>query len=73
VTTVKNGEITLTADSSGALFLSQNAGQKWKAIKRVWHGKVSGLEISGGLFRLTTDAGAVWLSRDGTRWSLEKN
>ncbi len=66
----------LATDSAGALFLSQNAGKKWKAVKPVWHGKVVSLvavstdpaSSSSPAFQLTTDSGAVWLSRDGSHW-----
>jgi hypothetical protein len=69
--TVVNGKVMLSTDSVGNLFLSQNAGKKWKAVKPVWHGKVVSLESlasSGPAFQLKTDGGAVWLSREGNRW-----
>ena len=75
-TTVVNGKITLATDSAGALFLSQNEGKKWKTIKPVWTGKIVNLTAlpapasgSGPSVQLTTDAGATWLSRDGTHWT----
>jgi len=73
--TVVKGKLMLATDSAGALFLSQNAGNKWKAVKPVWVGKAVSLAAlsasdssSGAAFQLTTDSGAVWLSRDGNRW-----
>ena len=33
VATVTKDKVTLAADSAGSLFLSQNSGQKWKAVK----------------------------------------
>ena len=74
-TTVVSGKLMLATDSAGALFLSQNAGKKWKAVKPVWHGKVVSLvalstpaSSSDPAFQLTTESGAIWLSRDGNRW-----
>jgi hypothetical protein len=73
--TVLKGKLMLATDSAGALFLSQNAGKNWKAVKPVWHGKVVSLvalttpaSSSSPAFQLTTDSGAIWLSRDGSRW-----
>lgn len=68
-TTVALGKLMLSADSAGTLFLSQNAGKSWKAVKRVWQGKIAGLTTAGAVFQLTTDQGSVWQSRDGSRWS----
>jgi len=72
-TTVASGKVTLAIDSFGSLFLSRNAGKKWTTVKPVWHGRVIGLiALSGSskdpAFRLTTETGEVWLSRDGSRW-----
>jgi hypothetical protein len=74
-TTVVSGKLMIKTDSASALFLSQNAGKKWKAVKPVWHGKVVSLvalsadaSSSDPAFQLTTDGGAVWLSRDGSHW-----
>jgi len=69
-TTVVKGKLMLATDSAGALFLSQNAGKNWKTIKPVWHGKVVSLVALSAepAFQLTTDGGAIWLSRDGSHW-----
>jgi hypothetical protein len=67
--TITSGKVTLAVDSAGALFHSGNAGRSWKAVKPVWAGKVVGIETPAAAFQLTTESGAVWLSRDGTRWS----
>jgi hypothetical protein len=74
-TTVASGRVMLRTDSAGALFLSQNAGKKWKAVKAVWHGKVVSLAAlpvpassSDPAFQLTADSGAIWLSRGGNHW-----
>jgi hypothetical protein len=69
-TTVVKGKLMLATDSAGALSLSQNAGKNWKAVKAVWHGKVISLVAlsTDPAFQLTTDSGAVWLSRDGSHW-----
>jgi hypothetical protein len=72
VAAVQKDKVMLAVDAAGALFVSENAGQKWKAVKPAWQGKAAGLETSGMAFRLTTDGGAVWLSRDGAHWSAEK-
>jgi hypothetical protein len=72
-----NGEIMLRADTSGALFRSTNAGKSWDTVKGQWQGKVVRLMTppdtpgaGDATFQLNTDAGEVWLSRDGNRWSL---
>jgi hypothetical protein len=69
-TTVVKGKLMLKTDSTGALFLSQNAGKKWQTVKPVWQGKVVSLIALSAepAFQLTTDGGAVWLSRDGSHW-----
>jgi hypothetical protein len=67
-TTVVNGKVTLALDSAGALFVSQNAGKKWSAVKPVWNGKVVAVSSADPAFQLTTDSGAIWLSRDGSHW-----
>jgi hypothetical protein len=69
------GKVTLAADSAGVLYRSDNETRKWKAVKAVWQGKVVELTseppASGTTeFRMKTDAGTVWLSRDGNRWFL---
>lgn len=73
--TVAQGKLTLKTDSAGALFLSKDGGRKWTTVKRVWKGKVSSLVLlpppassSAPAFQLTTDSGAVWVSRDGNKW-----
>ncbi len=72
--TVASGRIMLAVDSSGAAFVSQNSGKRWKTVKPVWTGKVRRIapgdpsQISIAAFQLTTDSGAVWLSRDGAHW-----
>ena len=71
VKTVTQGKVILAADSAGALFVSQDGGEKWKAVKPVWEGKVVGLALAEPAFRLTTDGGTAWLSRDGSHWYSE--
>jgi hypothetical protein len=73
VATATKGKVTLAADSIGTLYLSDNAGKTWKAVKAVWQGKVVELAANppaaeAAAFRLTTDAGAAWFSRDGSHW-----
>jgi hypothetical protein len=63
----------LAADSAGTLYRSGDLGKKWKAVNAVWQGKVVELTADppgsgAAAFRLTTDAGTSWLSRDGTHW-----
>jgi hypothetical protein len=60
--------VTLAADSAGALYRSGDAGRKWEFIKAVWQGKVVELAFQTATFHLKTDTGADWLSRDGKRW-----
>jgi len=71
-----NGEIMLRADAAGALSRSTNAGTSWDNVKGQWQGKVVRLTTppdapgaGDAIFQLNTDAGEVWLSRDGNRWS----
>jgi len=73
--TVTSGKVMLAVDSNGALFLSRNAGKGWKSVKPAWPGKVVDLttlaepsQTPAGVFQLTTDSDAAWLSRDGNRW-----
>ena len=60
----------LATDSNGALFVSQDAGKQWAAVKPVWQGKVVSLiaQTTDAAFKLTTDSGVTWLSRDGSLW-----
>jgi hypothetical protein len=72
-TTVSLGERFLSLDSAGDLFLSRNRGKKWKKVNPQWAGKPVRLELTtpasaGAAFQMTTDAGAVWTSKDGTHW-----
>jgi hypothetical protein len=73
--TVTSGKVMLAVDSAGALFLSQNAGKRWKAIKPVWPGKVVRLvtvaeppRTSTAAFQLNTDSDSAWVSQDGIHW-----
>jgi hypothetical protein len=72
VTTVSHGKRFLSLDSSGNLFLSRNRGKRWKKINPQWTGKAVRIELTplaaGAAFQITTDAGAVWTSNDGTHW-----
>jgi photosystem II stability/assembly factor-like uncharacterized protein len=73
--TIASGKIILTVDSAGALFISQNGGKRWKAVKPHWHGKVVDLTrlaepalTSTAAFQVITDSGSAWMSRDGSHW-----
>ena len=74
--TVARGKLMLSADSSGTLFLSRDKGKHWKTVKPLWQAKAVQLESlpvavsapGSPVFRLTTDSGSVWLSRDGGHW-----
>jgi hypothetical protein len=68
VHTVIRGKVMLRVDSAGGVFRSDNSGKRWNAVKAVWRGKVMELADENGEFRLKTDAGATWLSKDGSRW-----
>lgn len=69
---ITSGKVILALDSEGTLFLSRNRGKRWKAVKPVWHDKVTDLAKtdtpSAANFQLTTESGADWLSRDGSHW-----
>jgi hypothetical protein len=73
VTTVSHDKRLLSLDNSGNLFLSRNKGKNWKKINPQWVGKAVRIEwttvaSTGAAFQVTTDAGAVWTSKDGTHW-----
>ena len=75
-TTAAKGKIIVSLDADGTLFLSKNAGKTRKAVKPVWQGKAvrvitppEGNAPPKAVFQLTTDAGVVWYSRDGNRWT----
>jgi Carboxypeptidase regulatory-like domain/Putative zinc-finger len=73
VTTVSHGKRFLSLDSAGNLFLSRDRGKKWKKINPQWAGKAVRIELTplasaGAAFEMTTDAGAVWTSKDGAHW-----
>ena len=68
-------KVVLAVDSAGTLFFSGNSGKGWKAVKSQWSGKIVSIVVapepsqgSTAIFRITTDAGSEWLSRDGRRW-----
>lgn len=61
--------VTLVADSAGTLYRSDNGGRKWELVKAVWQGKVVELAAEATMFRLKTDGGSAWLSRDGKKWA----
>jgi len=86
---VSQGKRFISLDNAGNLFLSRNAGKKWKKINPQWTGKVVRIELKPAysseaplkpkdenlgkarevaVFLLTTDAGTVWISKDGTHW-----
>jgi hypothetical protein len=44
-TSVSIGERTLALDSGGALFLSRDGGKHWEAVKPVWLGRATQLEL----------------------------
>lgn len=74
VATATSGKVMLAADSGGALFHSNNSGKSWKAVKGKWKGKVVRLVTpadapNGAVFRLSTDSGETWFSRDGSKWN----
>jgi len=68
VTIATQDKVTLAADSAGALYRSDDGGRKWELVKAVWPGKVVELAAESAMFRLKTDTGAAWLSRDGKQW-----
>jgi hypothetical protein len=77
--TVSHGKRFLSLDSAGNLFLSRNAGKKWKKVKPQWPGKAIRIESTSG--SVSEDAlkpkdeaageGAVFLltTDGGTVWS----
>jgi hypothetical protein len=71
---IVSGKTILILDSVGIVLVSRNSGKSWKSVKPVWTGKVRAIALADpsanadATFQLTTDSGAIWLSRDGTRW-----
>jgi hypothetical protein len=84
---VSLGKRILSLDRAGSLFLSHNAGKRWKKVNPQWTGKAVTIDIETAepkvakrtsetsspknpesVFQLTTDAGAQWISKDGTHW-----
>jgi hypothetical protein len=71
--TVSHGKRFLSLDGAGNLFLSHDKGRKWKKVNPQWTGKAVRIELApaaanGAAFQMTTDAGAIWTSKDGTHW-----
>ncbi len=77
--TVTSGKTMLQIDAAGTVLVSKDSGKTWSQVKPVWSGKVQRIELADpsqspkAVFQLTTDSGAVWLSADGTRWTIQKN
>lgn len=72
-TTVSHGKRILSLDSGGNLLVSHDKGKKWKKVNSQWAGKAVRIELApasanGPAFQMTTDAGAIWTSKDGTHW-----
>jgi Carboxypeptidase regulatory-like domain/Putative zinc-finger len=72
-TTVSHGKRVLSLDSGGNLLVSHDKGKKWKKVNPQWAGKAVRIELApaaanGPAFQMTTDAGAIWTSKDGTHW-----
>jgi len=78
IMTLQSRKRLLAVDAAGTLFLSRNAGKRWKTIKPQWPGKIAHLSLAPSsasetgqpVFQLTTDQGAVSLSDDGAHWHL---
>jgi hypothetical protein len=74
-TTATKGTLIVATDPTGALFRSTDSGKSWKPVKGKWQGKVIRLQSPpappgalDAVFQLNTDAGEIWLSKDGNRW-----
>ncbi len=83
IATATLGRTMLSLDSAGSLFLSRNAGRRWKKVRPRWTGKAVRIEVASAetgvhprkdaasdqrIFHLTTETGAVWASEDGKHW-----
>ena len=73
VATLSHNKRSLSLDSAGNLFLNRKNGKKWKKINPQWAGKAVRIELTPpastlAVFLLTTDANAVWTSKDGAHW-----
>jgi hypothetical protein len=71
----------LALDKSGALFLSQDAGNNWEPIARQWTGRAvlvravqdfsGSAPPSASVFELVNENGLIWVSPDGRSWTAK--
>jgi hypothetical protein len=82
LSTANLADRVVAIDMTGAMFLSEDDGQHWKAITRQWTGRAVLLRVretkaEGGLdeaavppvFELTNDNLQTWVSTDGKTWA----
>jgi hypothetical protein len=78
------GRRTVAIDTTGAVFLSQDAGKRWQLVKAQWTGRpvlvrTKQIALHGAVlspdeqaqFELVTDKLGTWSSPDGSTWTLE--
>jgi hypothetical protein len=79
------GPKRIALDTAGSLFISEDGGKHWLAVKASWTGRAiavrtqpAAAEISENaptrafpVFELSTDDSQKWISVDGQHWSLE--
>ncbi|WP_109486201.1 zf-HC2 domain-containing protein [Occallatibacter savannae] len=79
------GTRAVAVDTSGSVFVSEDAGRHWEAVSAQWDGRAvrvksqQGASAEGGSlkqqapskFELTTDKPEIWISDDGKRWTRE--
>lgn len=80
VSTANAGHRTLAIDLAGALFLSEDSGERWEPVVRQWTGHAvevrvlpgfNGNTSPAGNFELKNDGGSIWVSADGRTWKAQ--
>jgi len=62
--------IVVAVNAAGALFRSEDGGERWKQVRGKWRGRVVHVAVNSKTdFELTTDPASTWLSADGRHWS----
>ena len=84
LSTAAAGTRTIAIDTTGALFLSKDAGKHWKAVKSQWTGRAVLVRTKmadhpnamltldqQSRFELVTDKLETWVSSDGRIWTRQ--
>jgi hypothetical protein len=83
VSTVSARGLTVAVDEAGGVFVSEDAGGRWKSVTKQWSGRavVVRLQVSAAgesvstsaetVFDIVNDQGQVWVSTDGRNWKAQ--